>query len=66
MTTTEGIRTPAATADAREVESYRGVRIGRALANGVVVDHHGVHVGRVTSDGDVVDHLGVRIGRVCS
>jgi hypothetical protein len=64
MTITDETSGRATAVGADEVENHRGVRIGRALASGVVIDHRGIHIGQITADGDVVDHGGVRIGRI--
>ncbi|MCO7191733.1 MULTISPECIES: hypothetical protein [Pseudonocardia] len=43
---------------------FGGVRLGRACADGAVLDDADVHIGRVRDGGEVVDHAGVHIGRV--
>ena len=64
MTITDETSGQATTVGADEVENHRGVRIGRALASGTVIDLRGIPIGQVTADGGVVDHGGVRIGRI--
>jgi hypothetical protein len=64
MTVTDRTSGQATTAGPDEVEDFRGVRTGRALTSGAVINHRGIHIGQVTTDGDVIDHEGVRIGRI--
>jgi hypothetical protein len=64
MVATDETAGQATTTGPDEVENFRGVRIGQALASGVVIDHRGIHIGQATASGDVIDHEGVRIGRI--
>lgn len=48
----------------RSVANHAGVRIGRVVDDGWVIDFAGVRIGRVAGDGTVKDFARVGIGTV--